>query len=38
MIKHRCEKCGKEILNKIAPDDDFLKFIKNLNKNKELKY
>ena len=27
MIKHRCEKCNKEILNKIAPDDDFLSFV-----------
>ena len=27
MIKHKCTKCGKEILNKIAPDDDFLCFV-----------
>jgi hypothetical protein len=31
MIKHRCIKCNKEILNKIAPDDKFLEFIKKLN-------
>jgi hypothetical protein len=28
MIKHRCLKCGKEILNKLAPDDEFLEFVK----------
>lgn len=32
MIKHKCVKCSKEILNKIAPDDDFLSFIKKRNK------
>jgi hypothetical protein len=32
MIKHKCIKCGKEILNKIAPDDNFLDFIKKINK------
>jgi len=32
MIKHRCVKCGKEILNKLAPDDEFLEFVKNNNK------
>ena len=26
MIKHRCIKCGKEMLNKLAPDDNFLEF------------
>lgn len=30
MIKHKCIKCSKEILNKIAPDDDFLNFIKKI--------
>jgi len=34
MIKHKCLKCSKEILNKIAPDDNFLEFIKILNKIK----
>lgn len=34
MIKHMCERCGKTILNKVAPDDDFLKFIKQLNKER----
>ncbi len=33
MIKHKCTKCGKEILNKIAPDDNFLEFIQKINKN-----
>lgn len=32
MIKHRCTKCGKEILNKVAPDDEFLEFVKKRNK------
>jgi hypothetical protein len=32
MIKHKCIKCGKEILNKIAPDDNFLDLIKKINK------
>ena len=32
MIKHKCVKCGKEILNKVAPDDNFLDFIKKINK------
>ena len=31
MIKHKCQKCQKEILNKIAPDDDFLNFVKQIN-------
>lgn len=34
MIKHRCSKCKKEILNKIAPDDNFLDFIKKMNNQK----
>lgn len=32
MIKHKCIKCNKEILNKVSPDDDLLTFIKKLNK------
>ena len=32
MIKHKCTKCGKEILNKIAPDDNFLDFVNLRNK------
>ncbi len=32
MIKHKCTKCNKEILNKVAPDDEFLKFVKKRNK------
>ena len=33
MIRHRCTKCGKEILNQVAPDDAFLEFVRKLNKN-----
>lgn len=29
MIKHRCVKCSKEILNKVAPDDEFEEFVNN---------
>lgn len=32
MIKHKCTKCWKEILNKIAPDDNFIDFINKRNK------
>ena len=32
MIKHRCIKCNKEMLNKVAPDDQFLEFVKKRNK------
>lgn len=32
MIRHKCTKCGKEILNKVAPDDNFLDFVKKVNK------
>ena len=32
MIRHRCVKCSKEILNKLAPDDKFLEFIQTYNK------
>jgi len=32
MIKHKCLKCWKEILNKVAPDDNFLDFVKKINK------
>ena len=28
MIRHRCETCGKEMLNIVAPDDDFLEFVR----------
>jgi predicted hydrolase (HD superfamily) len=33
MIRHRCEKCGKEMLNKVAPDDEVVKFVKKHNKS-----
>jgi len=32
MIKHKCQKCWKEILNKVAPDDNFLEFVQKINK------
>jgi len=32
MIRHRCTKCGKEILNQVAPDDAFLEFVRKMNK------
>lgn len=31
MLIHRCQQCGKESINKIAPDDDFLGFIRQMN-------
>ena len=31
MIKHKCLKCWKEILNKVAPDDNFLDFVNSVN-------
>lgn len=33
MIKHKCVKCGKEILNKVAPDDKYIEFVQKLNEN-----
>ncbi len=33
MLRHRCRKCNKVILNKVAPDDDFLDFSKKINRN-----
>jgi hypothetical protein len=32
MIRHRCTKCGKEMLNIVAPDDDFIGFVRRLNR------
>jgi len=34
MIRHKCKKCGKEIPNIVAPDDDFVAFVRKLNKNR----
>lgn len=34
MIEHKCQKCGKTILNKVAPDDKFVEFVQKLNKLK----
>lgn len=34
MLQHRCGKCGKTILNKVAPDDDFLDFVRKLNRKR----
>ncbi|PID84292.1 hypothetical protein CSB09_01805 [Candidatus Gracilibacteria bacterium] len=31
MILHECQKCGKTILNKVAPDDDFIGFVRRKN-------
>jgi len=32
MIKHKCIKCWKEILNQKAPDDNFLDLVKKINR------
>ena len=32
MILHKCQKCWKEMLNKISPDDHFLEFLQEYNK------
>ena len=32
MIEHKCQKCGKTILNKIAPDDNFFEFVQKRSK------
>jgi hypothetical protein len=34
MIRHKCTKCGKEIPNIVAPDDDFISFVRKFNKNR----
>ncbi|NUJ97887.1 RNHCP domain-containing protein [Candidatus Gracilibacteria bacterium] len=31
MIEHTCKKCGKKIINKLAPDDDFLSWVRERN-------
>ncbi|MBS9784471.1 RNHCP domain-containing protein [Candidatus Gracilibacteria bacterium] len=36
MIQHQCEKCGKTILNKTAPDDKFIEFVRQ--KNSEMRF
>jgi len=33
MMRHKCSVCNKEMLNKIAPDDDFISFQKTLIRN-----
>lgn len=33
MIRQKCQKCGKEMLNMVAPDDAFLAFVREINKN-----
>jgi len=30
VIVHKCKKCGKTIVNKLAPDDEYLEFMKEL--------
>lgn len=37
MLKHKCLKCNKEILNKLAPDDEILDFVKIRNKELQKK-
>ncbi len=32
MIKHKCIKCNKEILNSVSDDDNFMEFIEMRNK------
>ncbi len=34
MIRHKCKKCGKEMLNIVALDDDILGFVKRMNRSK----
>jgi len=34
-IIHRCETCGKESKNQVAPDDQFLSFIQEMNARRE---
>ncbi len=31
MLEHKCNKCGKKILNKVAEDDNFIEWIKEKN-------
>ena len=35
MIRHKCQKCSKEMVNMIAPDDEFLRFVRELNKKNQ---
>jgi hypothetical protein len=32
VIVQKCEKCGKEMVNKLAPDDEVLVFVREQNK------
>ncbi len=32
MIRHKCQKCSKEMVNMVAPDDEFLRFVREINK------
>ncbi len=34
MIRHRCIKCRKEILNQVAPDDNFIALVRKLNNHR----
>jgi hypothetical protein len=34
MVQHQCTKCNKTILNKVAPDDNFLDLVQILNKQR----
>jgi hypothetical protein len=35
MIEHTCKKCWKKIINKLAPDDDFLSWVRGRNNKGE---
>jgi len=37
MIQHQCVKCKKVMLNKVAPDDKFLEFVRKLNQEKDMR-
>jgi len=34
VVVHKCKKCGKTIVNKLAPDDEYLEFMKKVAQKK----
>jgi hypothetical protein len=34
VIRQKCQKCGKEMVNMLAPDDDVIGFVRMLHKEK----
>lgn len=32
MIRQKCQKCSKEMINMVAPDDAFLEFVRKINR------